>query len=65
MNGSIQVEGMFGVLKEDHGFRFLTRGKKNVKTELTLLCFGYNVTKLHNKIQNNSCGLSLHLKQVS
>ena len=29
---SIQVEGAFGVIKEDHGFRqFLTRGKKNVK----------------------------------
>jgi transposase len=66
MNRSIQVEGTFGVLKEDHGFRrFLTRGKKNVKTEFTLLCFGYNVSKLHNKIQNNRCGLSLHLKQVS
>lgn len=29
MNRSIQVEGAFGVLKEDYGFRkFLTRGKK-------------------------------------
>jgi transposase len=66
MNRSIQVEGTFGVLKEDHGFRrFLTRGKENVKTEFTLLCFGYNVSKLHNKIQNNRCGLSLHLKKVS
>ena len=33
MNRSIQVEGAFGVLKEDHGFRkFLMRGKKNVET---------------------------------
>jgi|GEM_PF-5135749 len=32
MNRSIQVEGTFGVLKEDHGFRrFLTREKKNVE----------------------------------
>lgn len=66
MNRSIQVEGAFGVLKEDHGFRrFLTRGKKNVKTEFTLLCFGYNVSKLHNKIQSDRCGISLHVKKVS
>lgn len=66
MNRSIQVEGTFGVLKEDHGFRrFLTRGKKNVKTEFTLLCFGYNVSKLHNKIQSDRCGTSIHSKKVS
>ena len=34
MNRSIQVEGAFGVLKEDHSFhRFVMRGKKNVRTE--------------------------------
>lgn len=66
MNRSIQVEGTFGVLKEDRGFRrFLTRGKKNVKTEFILLCFGYNMSKLHNKIQNNRCGIPLHAKKVS
>jgi hypothetical protein len=49
------------VLKEDRQFdRFLTRGKPNVKTELLLLCFGYNVNKLHAKIQNERCGVSLH-----
>ncbi|MCT8978883.1 transposase, partial [Clostridium sp. CX1] len=52
-NRSIQVEGAFGVLKEDYGFRrFLSRGKRNVKTEFLLLCFGYNLNKLHSKIQN-------------
>ena len=31
MNRSIQVEGAFGVLKQDYGFRrFLTRGVENV-----------------------------------
>lgn len=66
MNRSIQVEGAFGVLKEDCGFkRFLTRGKINVKTEFTLLCFGYNINKLHNKIQNNRCGKSLHNIKVA
>ena len=60
-NRSIQVEGAFGVLKEDHGFRrFLTKGKNNVKTEFTLLCFAYNINKFHNKIQNDRCGILLH-----
>jgi len=61
VNRSIQVEGAFGVLKNDYGFnRFLTRGKHNVKTEFLLLCLGYNVNKLHNKIQNERIGESLH-----
>ena len=55
MNRSIQVEGAFGVIKENHNFRrFLTRGKKNVKVEFTLLALAYNLNKLHNKIQQNS-----------
>ncbi|MBM6978090.1 transposase, partial [Intestinimonas butyriciproducens] len=34
---SIQVEGAFGLLKNDFGFRrFLTRGKANVRIELFL-----------------------------
>ena len=50
MNRSIQVEGAFGVLKQDYGFRrFLTCGKKNVRTEFFLLCFGYNINKLNSK----------------
>jgi len=66
MNRSIQVEGAFGVMKEDHGFRrFLTRGKNNVKIEFTLLSFGYNINKLHNKIQNDRCGLFLHHKEIA
>ena len=61
MNRSIQAEGAFGVLKEDRQFdRFLTRGSPNVRTELLLLCFGYNVNKLHSKIQNGRCGKPLH-----
>lgn len=54
MNRSIQIEGAFGVLKYDYGFRrFLTCGKTNVKTEFLLLCMGYNINKLHAKIQND------------
>lgn len=66
MNRSIQVEGAFGILKEDYGFRrFLMRGKKNVRVEFLLLAIGYNVNKLHNKIQNNRCGLLLHEKMIA
>ena len=54
MNRSIQVEGAFGVLKNDYEFqRFLLRGKTKVKLEILLLCFGYNINKLHAKIQND------------
>ena len=61
MNRSIQAEVAFAVLKEDRQFdRFLTRASPNVTTELLLLCFGYNVNKLHAKIQNERCGQSLH-----
>ena len=65
MNRSIQVEGAFGVLKEDHGFRrFLMRGKKNIRIEFTLLALGYNINKLHSKIQQNRCGILLHVPKV-
>ena len=54
MNRSIQVEGAFGVLKNDYEFqRFLLRGKTKVKLEILLLCFGYNINKLHAKIQGD------------
>ena len=57
MNRSIQVEGAFGVLKNDYGFeRFLLRGKKKVKLEILLLSMGYNLNKLHRKIQNERTG---------
>ncbi|MDK0954790.1 IS1182-like element ISCpe5 family transposase, partial [Clostridium perfringens] len=49
-NRSIQVEGAFGVIKQDYGFRrFLMRGTKNVITEFLLIAFGYNINKLHRK----------------
>ena len=63
MNRSIQVEGAFGVLKGDYEFqRFLLRGKIKVKLEFLLLCLGYNINKLHAKIQNERTGS--HLFQV-
>ncbi|BAH05576.1 hypothetical protein CKR_0525 [Clostridium kluyveri NBRC 12016] len=61
VNRSIQVEGAFGVLKNDYQFnRFLTHGKSSVKTEFILLCFAYNINKLHSKIQNERCRMHLH-----
>ena len=61
MNRSIQVEGAFGVLKHDYGFdRFLTCGKINVKIEFLLLCMGYNINKLHAKIQGDRLQSHLH-----
>lgn len=57
MNRSIQVEGAFGVLKNDYEFqRFLLRGKTKVKLEILLLSLGYNINKLHAKIQNERTG---------
>lgn len=57
MNRSIQVEGAFGVLKSDYEFqRFLLRGKTKVKLEFLLLSLGYNINKLHAKIQNERTG---------
>ena len=60
MNRSIQVEGVFGILKEDYGFRrFLTRGKKNIEAQFFLLAFAFNVQKLCNRIKNGRFGLDL------
>jgi transposase len=66
MNRSIQVEGAFGVIKEDFGFRrFFMRGNIKVRTEFLLMAFGYNVNKLHNKTRQNRNGELLHKQQAS
>ena len=63
INRSIQVEGAFGVIKQDYGFRqFLLRGNKKVRTEMFLVAFAYNINKLHNKIQANRTGRQLFEK---
>ena len=57
---SIQVEGAFGLLKNDFGFRrFLTTGKRNVRTELFLLGMGFNLKKLWKKRQAGRLGTHL------
>ena len=46
MNHSIQVEGAFGIIKQDFRFRrFLTKGKAKTETQFFLIAFAYNVEK--------------------
>ena len=51
-NRNIQVEGVFGVLKNSYEFqRFLFRRKTRIKLEILLSCMGYNINKLYEEIQ--------------
>ena len=51
MNRSIQVEGAFGVIKEDYGFRrFLMRGKRKTETQFFLISFAFNIQKYFNRM---------------
>ena len=60
VNRSIQAEGVFGITKQDMGFtRFRTRGIRMVRTEYLLLAFGFNMNKLHNRIQDDRFGKPL------
>lgn len=53
VNRSIQVEGAFGVIKQNMGFkRFLTRGKHKTETQFFLLAFAFNVMKLQSRTEN-------------
>ena len=60
MNRSIQAEGSFADIKEDMRFRrYLYRGKENVTAQSILLAIGYNINKLHHKIQSGRTGQHL------
>lgn len=60
MNRSIQAEGSFAVIKEDMNFRrYLYRGKANVTAQSIILAIGYNINKLHYKIQSERTGQHL------
>ncbi len=67
MNRSIQAEGSFANIKEDMEFRrYLYRGKANVTAQSILLAIGYNINKLHHKIQAERTGRHLFpLKQTA
>lgn len=65
-NRSIQVEGAFGVLKQDKGFRrFLTRGKKNIETQFFILAFAFNIQKLYYRKKSGRFGIDLFTSNVS
>ena len=65
MNRSIQVEGAFGVIKENRKFRqFLLRGSKKVKIEFLLVCMAFNINKLHAKLENERLGVAFHQKKL-
>lgn len=60
MNRSIQVEGSFANIKEDMEFRrYLYRGKDKVTAQSIVLAIGYNIKKLHHKIQSERTGQHL------
>ena len=64
LSRSIQVEGAFGLLKNDFGFRrFLTRGKKNISTELFFLALAFDLKKLWMKRDKGR--LRTHLSEIS
>jgi len=50
VNRSIQVEGAFGIIKEDMKFRRFTRTMfSGIKLELNLIAIGFNLKKFYNK----------------
>jgi len=57
INRSIQVEGTFGVMKQDHHFRrFFCGGKEKVMSELHLLGIGFNIRKHYRKTMDDRLG---------
>lgn len=66
VNRSIQSEGVFAMIKEDMNFRrFMMRGKRNVTVEWHLVSMGYNILKLHYKIQNGRLGRHLIIPKAA
>ena len=61
LNRSIQVEGAFGVLKENMKFkRFKYREKEKTKVEILLFALGYNLRKYIHKREQKREGMKLH-----
>ena len=66
MKRSIQVEGAFGLIKNDFGFRrFLTTGKRNARIELLFLALGFNLKKRWMKQQKRRLETHYSKKKVS
>lgn len=54
INRSIQVEGVFGITKQDHNYvRFRRRGLNKASTEIMLNSLGFNVAKLFKYFETN------------
>ena len=50
MNRSIQAEGTFGIMKNDHWYkRIVRRGIHSVKLEVLLVAIGHNLYKYQKK----------------
>ena len=65
-NRSIQVEGAFGVLKQNRDFRrFFVRSKEKTETQFFLLAFAFNIKKLWNRTLGNRLGVDLFLKEAA
>lgn len=65
VNRSIQVEGAFGVIKENYSFRrFITRGKQKTLSQFILIAFAFNILKFHNKYITNRLKTELFDVQV-
>ncbi len=66
MNRSIQVEGAFGVIKQDYQFtRFLTRGKQKNQNVFLLIAFAFNIKKLCAREKAGRFGNSLFEKMIA
>ena len=66
MNRSVQVEGAFGLLKEDYAFRrFLTGGKHKTQTQFLLLSFEFKIQKLCNRMNSGRFYMSLFEKMIA
>ena len=56
VNRSSQVEGAFGVIKQDMNYdRFRRTSLEKVETEFLLISLGYNIRKLFKYFDNNNC----------
>lgn len=66
MNRTIQVEGAFGVIKQDFAFRrFLTREKAKTETQFFLLAFAFNIQKLWNRTNSDRFHKPLFEKKLA
>jgi hypothetical protein len=66
-NRSIQTEGAFGIIKQDHHFRrFLCGGMEKVMSELSLIAVAFNIRKLYRKTVDDRIHIHLFpLKKAS